>query len=69
MEAIHRQIGTPLLTDLALEPEGFTIEPDSLVPERLPDLYAGAPVLVLGRFQGQPAGRLELRARAAAGLA
>ncbi|MGZ3302104.1 MAG: VIT domain-containing protein [Isosphaeraceae bacterium] len=69
MEAIHRQIGTPLLTDLALEPEGFTIEPDSLVPERLPDLFAGAPVLVLGRFQGQPAGRLAVRARAAAGLA
>lgn len=69
MEAIHRQIGTPLLTDLALEPEGFTIEPDSLVPERLPDLFAGAPVLVLGRFQGRPAGRLAVRARAAAGLA
>ena len=68
MEAIHRQIGTPLLTDLALEPEGFTIEPDSLVPERLPDLFAGAPLLVLGRFQGQPAGRLAVRARAAAGL-
>jgi len=68
MEAIHRQIGTPLLTDLALEPEGFTIEPDSLVPERLPDLFAGAPVLVLGRFQGQPAGRLAVRARAASGL-
>jgi uncharacterized protein YegL len=69
MEAIHRQIGTPLLTGLALEPEGFTIEPDSLVPERLPDLFAGAPLLVLGRFQGQPAGRMEVRARAAAGLA
>ncbi|MGA2702875.1 MAG: VIT domain-containing protein [Isosphaeraceae bacterium] len=68
MEAIHRQIGTPLLTDLALEPVGFTIEPDSLVPERLPDLFAGAPVLVLGRFQGQPAGRLAVRARAASGL-
>ena len=69
MEAIHRQIGTPLLTDLALEPEGFTIEPDSLVPGRLPDLFARAPVLVLGRFQGQPAGRLAVRAGAAAGLA
>ncbi|HMF38547.1 MAG TPA: VWA domain-containing protein, partial [Isosphaeraceae bacterium] len=68
MEAIHRQIGTPLLTDLALDPEGFTIEPDSLVPERLPDLFAGAPALVLGRFQGQPASRLAVQARDAAGL-
>ena len=39
------------------------------MPERLPDLFAGAPVLVLGRFQGQPAGRLAVRACAAAGLA
>ena len=56
MAAIHRQIGTPLLTGLALEPEGFAIEPDSLVPERLPDLFSGAPLLVLGRFRGHARG-------------
>ena len=69
MAAIHRQIGTPLLTGLALEPEGFAIEPDSLVPDRLPDLFAGAPLLVLGRFRGHAVGRLAVRARDAAGPA
>jgi Ca-activated chloride channel family protein len=67
MAAIHRQIGTPLLSGLSLVPEGFSIEPDSLVPERLPDLFPGAPLLILGRFQGQPIGQLAVRARDAAG--
>ena len=65
MEAIHRQIGTPLLTDLALEPEGFTIEPDSLVPERLPDLFAGGTSAGTGAVPGsacRPAGCAGLRA-------
>ena len=67
MTAIHRQVGTPLLTGLTLEPEGFTVEPDSLVPERLPDLFPSAPLLVLGRFRGHAVGRLSVRARDAAG--
>jgi hypothetical protein len=62
MAAIHRQIGTPLLSGLTLEPEGFTLEPDSLVPEQLPDLFAAAPVLLLGRFRGRPEGSLSVRA-------
>jgi Ca-activated chloride channel family protein len=67
MTAIHRQIGTPLFTDLTLQPEGFAIEPDSMVPERLPDLFAGTPVLVLGRFRGHPSAQLRVHARNAAG--
>jgi Ca-activated chloride channel family protein len=67
MASIHRQIGTPLLTGLALEPEGFSIEPDSLVPARLPDLFAGAPALILGRFRGHPVGRLNVRGNGAIG--
>jgi hypothetical protein len=63
MAAIHRQIGTALLTGLALMPEGFAIEPDSLVPDRLPDLFSGAPLLVLGRFRGHAVGLLGVRAR------
>ena len=57
MAAIHRQIGTPLLTGLALEPEGFTIEADSLVPERLPDLFPAHPARAgaVPRPRGRPA--------------
>ena len=39
--AIHRRIGTPLLTGLGLEPERLAIEPGEVVPRRLPDLFAG----------------------------
>jgi hypothetical protein len=67
MSAIQRQICTPLLTGLALEPEGFAIERDSLVPERQPDLFSGAPLLVLGRFRGHAVGRLGVRAQDTSG--
>ncbi len=67
MAAIHRQIGTALLTGLALKAEGFAIEPDSLVPDKLPDLFSGAPLLVLGRFRGHAVGRLGVRARDTSG--
>jgi Ca-activated chloride channel family protein len=69
MTAIHRQIGTPLLTGLSLEAEGLAIEPESLVPKRLPDLFPDAPLVVLGRYQGRPAGLLMVKARDAAGRA
>ena len=62
MTAIHRKIATPLLTELRLDPKGIAIEADSLVPDRLPDLFPGAPVLVLGRFHGRPEGSLAVRA-------
>ena len=31
---------------------GCAIEPDTLVPERMPDLFASSPLLVLGRYRG-----------------
>ena len=69
MAAVHRQIGTPLLTELNLEPDGLAVEVESLVPDRLPDLFPGVPVVVLGRYQGRPDGRLTVRAVDAAGHA
>jgi Ca-activated chloride channel family protein len=53
MDALHRRITTPELTELHLEPDGFVIEPDSLVPGRMPHLFAGAPLFLLGRYQGK----------------
>ena len=46
---------------------GLGLEPESLVPARLPDLFAGSPVLILGRYRGQPVGRLRVRAVGGAG--
>jgi Ca-activated chloride channel family protein len=52
MERIQRRIGTPVVTELSLEADGLTIEPGSLAPRRLPDLLAGAPVVIRGRLRG-----------------
>jgi Ca-activated chloride channel family protein len=59
---IHRRLSPPVLTGLRLEPAGFAIRDDSLVPQRLPDLFAGAPLCVLGRYSGHAEGRIRLRA-------
>ncbi len=67
MSKIHRRIGTPVLAGLNLEPEGLAIEPGEVVPRRLPDLFAGSPLLILGRYRGRPEGSIALRGTDAAG--
>jgi Ca-activated chloride channel family protein len=67
MDRVHRRIGTPVVTDLELEPSGLDADPDSVAPRRLPALFAGAPLVVCGRFRGQPGGALTVRGRDAAG--
>jgi hypothetical protein len=69
MTAVHRRIGTPLLTGLSLASDDFSIEPGEVVPRRLPDLFEGSPLLILGRYRGRPAGALTIRAAAEAGRA
>ena len=60
MDAIHRRIGTPVLTDLQLRPEGLDVDSDSIAPGVLPALYAGSALTVHGRYRhagadgGQP---------------
>jgi Ca-activated chloride channel homolog len=74
MERIHRRVGSPVLTDLVVESAGLAIEPDSLSPsappgaaQRLPVLFAGAPLVVTGRWHGRPEGALTIRGREASG--
>jgi Ca-activated chloride channel family protein len=67
MAAIHRRIGTPVLTGLKLEPAGLRFQPDSLVPSRTPDLFAGAPLFLLGRYDGSVSGGIAFQAADAAG--
>jgi Ca-activated chloride channel family protein len=74
MERIHRRVGSPVLTDLVVESAGLAIEPDSLSPsappgavQRLPVLFAGAPLVVTGRWRGRPEGALTVRGREASG--
>ena len=67
MDRVHRRIGTPVVTDLELEAAGLDADLDSLAPRRLPALFAGAPLVVHGRFRGEPAGALTVRGRDATG--
>jgi Ca-activated chloride channel homolog len=67
MAQVHRHIGTPVLTGLRLEPAGFQVVSDSLMPARLPDLFAEAPLCVMGRYRGA-AGTIGLQAHDAEGL-
>ncbi|MBS2534972.1 VWA domain-containing protein [Catenulispora sp. NF23] len=56
MDAIHRRIGTPLVTGLRLAGNsGLELDQDSITPTRLADLFVGAPLVVAGRFHGATA--------------
>jgi Ca-activated chloride channel family protein len=61
MEQIHHRIGAPLVTGLALEPDGLEVVPDTLSPSRLGALFPGVPLVVSGRWRGEPSGAMTLR--------
>jgi Ca-activated chloride channel family protein len=69
LESVHRRIGTPIVTDLDLVAgaNGFSVVADSLVPDRPPSLFAGSPLLILGRYRGCAEGRVEVRGKIARG--
>ena len=52
MSKVHRRIGAPIATDLGVRGLGLAVEVGSLAPTKLPDVYAGAPVTILGRYHG-----------------
>ncbi len=52
MAKVHRRIGTPIATGLALVPSGLDLDSTATSPMRLPDVYAGAPVTIFGRYRG-----------------
>lgn len=69
MARIHRRIGTPLVTGLSLVPAGLAVDLAGVEPARTPDLFAGAPLVLSGRFSGEPIGAVEVRGTAADGAA
>jgi Ca-activated chloride channel family protein len=58
---IHRRIGAPLVTGLALDADGLQIVPGTVAPSLLPDLFGGVPVTVTGRWQGSAGGTVTVR--------
>ncbi|MCI0461769.1 MAG: VWA domain-containing protein [Gemmataceae bacterium] len=67
MKRLHSRISAPVLTGLKLEEAGFRIDEQATVPARVPDLFAGAALLVTGRYQGVPEGSILLSGQDAAG--
>jgi Ca-activated chloride channel family protein len=63
MEHIHRRIGAPVVTSLAVSAEGLTLVGDTRSPARLPGLYPGVPLVVTGRYTGAPGGALTVTGR------
>jgi Ca-activated chloride channel family protein len=53
MAKVHRRIGTPVATELRLAPHGLDLHWRMVAPSRLPDVYAGAPVTIFGRYKGR----------------
>jgi Ca-activated chloride channel family protein len=53
MAKIHQRIGTPIATELAITATGIAVDRASVTPRKLPDVYAGAPVVIVGRYQGR----------------
>jgi Ca-activated chloride channel family protein len=49
---LYRRLDRPVLTDIALSFDGLQAE--ALLPERLPDLFAGQPLVVVGKTKGAP---------------
>jgi Ca-activated chloride channel family protein len=52
MAAYFQRIRHPALTDLSIDWGGANVA--ETFPQRLPDLFVGRPVIVTGRFTGQP---------------
>ncbi|MEM1230201.1 MAG: VIT and VWA domain-containing protein [Pseudomonadota bacterium] len=64
-EALAARLAEPLLTELAIDWGALPVT--DVVPAQLPDLYAGQSVRIQGRYRHPAVGRVELKARSAAG--
>ncbi len=53
-DRVHRHLGTPVLTGVKLDAESLGIVAETVTPTRLPDLYAGSPLTISGRYRGSP---------------
>lgn len=60
MSNFFERISHPALTDLEIDWNGMNVQ--DVFPKRLPDLFAGRPVLT-GRFRGEPPPFVNIRAR------
>jgi Ca-activated chloride channel family protein len=56
-----KRIDAPVLTDIGIDWGGLAVE--DVTPERIPDLFAGDSLRIIGRFKQANAGRITVRGR------
>ena len=57
-QRFRRYIQSPLLTDIGIQYDAWEIY--DLEPERFPDLFADRPLIVCGKWRGQPSGEIRI---------
>lgn len=65
-ERLRRMIEAPVLTQVKARFEGLEVY--DVEPQPLPDVLGGRPVLVFGKWRGEPRGQLMIEGQAANGL-
>jgi Ca-activated chloride channel family protein len=61
VEHFYERIETPVLTDIEIDWQGAQVA--EVLPGRIPDLFAGQPLTVFGRYEGQPSGEIIVRGK------
>ncbi|MEZ4334148.1 MAG: VIT domain-containing protein [Myxococcota bacterium] len=64
-ERFARYVATPVLTDVRVEADGF--DAYALEPAALPDVLAERPVVLMGKWRGEPVGEIVVRGVTGAG--
>jgi Ca-activated chloride channel family protein len=62
LDGLHERLHAPLLTALRLAPQQLTIIPETVAPARVPVCFATTPLVIAGRYRGQPRGGLTITA-------
>jgi Ca-activated chloride channel family protein len=62
VDAFYESIAYPALSDVSIDWNG--LEVTDVFPSRLPDLHVGRPVVLTGRYRGEPPGSVRVKGRA-----
>ncbi|MFV8750312.1 VIT domain-containing protein [Nannocystaceae bacterium ST9] len=65
VERFYDRIATPVLGELEIDWGGLAVS--DVLPAKLPDLFAGQPLTVFGRYTGEPQGTIRVRAKTKSG--
>ena len=69
MSNVFRRIGRPVVSGLAIVPDGLALEAGETVPAQGADVFPGVPAVIHARFTGKPGKKLVVKGTAADGKA